>query len=133
MAQGDEQKRLGDVTVGERSILHSGAVLGSDGFGYVWNGRERVKVPQAGRLSIGANVEIGANTTIDRATAGSTIIGSVSADGNSWRTVGSTTLLIGSDAFIGLVVTSATSGTYNTSTFDNVSVTGQPTTTRTTA
>ena len=64
-----------DVTVGERSILHSGAVLGSDGFGYVWNGRERVKVPQAGRLSIGANVEIGANTTIDRATAGSTIIG----------------------------------------------------------
>jgi len=64
-----------DVTIGARSVIHSGAVLGSDGFGYVWNGKERVKVPQAGRVVVGAKVEIGANSTVDRATAGATSVG----------------------------------------------------------
>jgi len=64
-----------DVTVGARSIIHSGAVLGADGFGFVWDGKTRVKVPQAGSVELGANVEIGANTTIDRATTGVTSIG----------------------------------------------------------
>lgn len=65
-----------DVTVGERCILHSGLVLGADGFGFVWDGSRRVKVPQAGRVELGDEVELGANTTVDRATMGATRIGS---------------------------------------------------------
>ncbi len=56
------------VRLGDRVIVHSGAVLGSDGFGYVRDqttGRYE-KFPQVGRLEIGDDVEIGANTTIDR-------------------------------------------------------------------
>jgi UDP-3-O-[3-hydroxymyristoyl] glucosamine N-acyltransferase len=64
-----------DVSVGANSIIHSGAVLGADGFGYVWTGKERMKVPQVGRVVVDADAEIGANTTIDRATAGATTIG----------------------------------------------------------
>ncbi len=64
-----------DVKVGDRSVIHSGSVLGADGFGYVWDGKTRVKVPQVGSVTIGADVEIGALTTIDRATAGETTIG----------------------------------------------------------
>lgn len=64
-----------DVRVGARTVLHSGCVLGSDGFGYVWTGKERMKVPQVGRVEIGDDVELGANTTVDRATAGVTQIG----------------------------------------------------------
>ncbi len=64
-----------DVEVGARTIIHSSAVLGSDGFGFVWDGRRRVKVPQVGRVVIGEDAEIGAATTIDRATAGETVVG----------------------------------------------------------
>ena len=64
-----------DVEVGARTIIHSGAVLGADGFGFIWDGKRRLKVPQVGRVVIGADVEIGAATTIDRATAGETTIG----------------------------------------------------------
>ncbi|HVT13784.1 MAG TPA: UDP-3-O-(3-hydroxymyristoyl)glucosamine N-acyltransferase [Fimbriimonadaceae bacterium] len=64
-----------DVLVGARTIIHSGAVLGSDGFGFVWDGKRRIKVPQVGRVVVGEDVEIGAGTTIDRATAGDTVIG----------------------------------------------------------
>jgi len=46
--------------------LHAGAVIGSDGFGYVTEKGKRWKFPQAGQVSIGNDVEIGANTTIDR-------------------------------------------------------------------
>ncbi len=64
-----------DCTVGERCILHSGVVLGSDGFGYEFvNGAHR-KVPQIGIVSVGDDVEIGANTAIDRARFGVTTIG----------------------------------------------------------
>jgi UDP-3-O-[3-hydroxymyristoyl] glucosamine N-acyltransferase len=49
-------------------------VVGSDGFGYVKEGRKNVKIPQVGTIEIEDDVEIGANTTIDRATLGKTII-----------------------------------------------------------
>lgn len=65
-----------DVLIGARSIVHSNAVLGADGFGFVWDGKRRVKIPQVGRVLIGDDVEIGAGTTVDRATAGETMIGS---------------------------------------------------------
>lgn len=61
-----------DVAVGPRSIVHSGAVLGADGFGFAWDGKRRIKIPQVGRVELGSDVEIGANTTVDRATAGAT-------------------------------------------------------------
>ncbi|MCU1342377.1 MAG: UDP-3-O-acylglucosamine N-acyltransferase [Candidatus Acidoferrum typicum] len=52
--------------LGDRVILHSGAVIGSDGFGYVAEEGKRWKFPQVGQVRIGNDVEIGANTTIDR-------------------------------------------------------------------
>ncbi len=61
--------------VGNRVIIHAGAVIGSDGFGYAGRGGERVKIPQAGVVEVQDDVEIGANSTIDRATFGRTIIG----------------------------------------------------------
>ncbi len=64
-----------NVDVGARAIIHSSAVIGADGFGFVWDGKRRVKVPQVGRVVIGEDAEIGAATTIDRATAGATVIG----------------------------------------------------------
>ncbi len=65
----------GGVVVGHRVIVHSGAVLGADGFGYAFDGTAHRKIPQVGGLRIADDVEIGANTTIDRATLGDTIIG----------------------------------------------------------
>lgn len=64
-----------DVTLGPNSTVMSGAVLGSDGFGFVWDGQNQVKVPQVGKVVVGSHVEIGANSTIDRATSGETVIG----------------------------------------------------------
>lgn len=61
--------------IGDRVILHAGVVIGSDGFGYAGHGPGRIKVPQAGIVDIGDDVEIGANTTVDRATIGRTRIG----------------------------------------------------------
>lgn len=63
------------VRIGNRVILHSGAVIGSDGFGYVRRGEAWEKIPQLGTVEIGDDVEIGANTTIDRARFGRTVIG----------------------------------------------------------
>lgn len=63
------------VTVGARCVLHSGAVLGADGFGFELAGGAYQKVPQVGVVRIGSDVEIGANTCIDRATLGVTEIG----------------------------------------------------------
>jgi UDP-3-O-[3-hydroxymyristoyl] glucosamine N-acyltransferase len=61
------------VEIGDRVILHSGAVIGSDGFGYVRDaGGARIKIPQVGRVVLEDDVEIGANVTIDRATMGTT-------------------------------------------------------------
>jgi UDP-3-O-[3-hydroxymyristoyl] glucosamine N-acyltransferase len=64
-----------DVSLGERTIVHAGCVLGADGFGYFWDGSRRVKIPQVGRVEIGADVEMGALSSVDRATAGVTRIG----------------------------------------------------------
>jgi UDP-3-O-[3-hydroxymyristoyl] glucosamine N-acyltransferase len=61
--------------IGADSIVHAGAVVGSDGFGYATHGGVHHKVPQVGRAVVEAEVEIGANTTIDRATLGETRIG----------------------------------------------------------
>jgi UDP-3-O-[3-hydroxymyristoyl] glucosamine N-acyltransferase len=63
------------VLVGARSILHSGVRAGVDGFGYAHVDGEHRKVPQVGGCVIGADVEIGANTTIDRGSVGNTEIG----------------------------------------------------------
>ncbi len=63
------------VRVGPRSILHTGVRAGVDGFGYVTVEGTHRKVPQVGDCVIGADVEIGANTTIDRGSIGSTVIG----------------------------------------------------------
>jgi UDP-3-O-[3-hydroxymyristoyl] glucosamine N-acyltransferase len=63
------------VVVGERSIVHSGARLGADGFGYVFEGGAHRKVPQVGGCRLEADVEVGANTTIDRGSVGDTVVG----------------------------------------------------------
>lgn len=63
------------VQIGDRVMVHSGSVLGSDGFGYAREGATWLKVPQLGTVEIGEDVEIGANCAIDRGTMGSTIIG----------------------------------------------------------
>jgi UDP-3-O-[3-hydroxymyristoyl] glucosamine N-acyltransferase len=64
-----------DVDIGDRVILHSGCVLGADGFGFVLEGDRYHKFPQIGRVSIGDDVEIGANSCVDRAALGVTWIG----------------------------------------------------------
>ena len=61
--------------VGNRAILHSGVVVGSDGFGFEFSGGRHVKIRQSGIVQIDDDVEIGANTTIDRARFGRTWIG----------------------------------------------------------
>jgi UDP-3-O-[3-hydroxymyristoyl] glucosamine N-acyltransferase len=61
--------------IGARSILHSGVRVGVDGFGYAFVDGAHRKIPQVGGCLIGADVEIGANTTIDRGSIGSTEIG----------------------------------------------------------
>jgi UDP-3-O-[3-hydroxymyristoyl] glucosamine N-acyltransferase len=61
--------------LGDRVVVHAGVVLGSDGFGYLTRGGAHLKVPQVGRVVIGADVEIGANSTVDRALLTETRIG----------------------------------------------------------
>ncbi len=63
------------VTVGAHCVVHSGAVIGADGFGFEMSAGAYQKVPQVGSVIIGNDVEIGANTCIDRATLGVTVIG----------------------------------------------------------
>lgn len=71
----------GGTVLGARSIVHSGARLGSDGFGYVLregaggSGGRHERIPHVGRCMIGADVEIGANSTIDRGSIDDTVIG----------------------------------------------------------
>ena len=62
------------VTLGKRCILHAGAVIGADGFGFAPNAGTWVKVPQVGSVRIGDDVEIGANTTIDRGAIDDTVV-----------------------------------------------------------
>jgi UDP-3-O-[3-hydroxymyristoyl] glucosamine N-acyltransferase len=64
-----------ECLVGSRCILHPGVVIGADGFGFAFDSGRYHKVPQVGNVVVGDDVEIGANTTIDRATTNSTRIG----------------------------------------------------------
>lgn len=63
-----------DCVVGSRAILHAGAVIGSDGFGLAPEEGKWLKIPQVGRVVIGDDVEIGANTTVDRGAMDDTVI-----------------------------------------------------------
>jgi UDP-3-O-[3-hydroxymyristoyl] glucosamine N-acyltransferase len=78
---GDDVNLFPSVTIyprteiSDRVRIHAGAVIGSDGFGYVQDGGVHRKVPQIGNVIIGDDVEIGANVTIDRGALGSTVIG----------------------------------------------------------
>jgi UDP-3-O-[3-hydroxymyristoyl] glucosamine N-acyltransferase len=63
------------VGIGDRVVLHAGVVVGSDGFGYVRDGGAYIKFPQIGGVTIEDDVEVGANSTIDRGSLGSTVIG----------------------------------------------------------
>ncbi|MEW6648336.1 MAG: UDP-3-O-(3-hydroxymyristoyl)glucosamine N-acyltransferase [Pseudomonadota bacterium] len=77
---GSDTRLVANVTVyygcriGERCLIHAGAVIGSDGFGFANERGNWVKVPQLGAVDIGNDVEIGANTTIDRGAIENTII-----------------------------------------------------------
>lgn len=63
------------AVLGDNVIIHSGAIIGADGFGYKYRNNQHVKVPQVGNVVIEDNVEIGANTCVDRGALGSTLIG----------------------------------------------------------
>jgi UDP-3-O-[3-hydroxymyristoyl] glucosamine N-acyltransferase len=63
------------LSLGDRVVIHAGAVIGSDGFGYARDGAKWTKVPQLGGVRIDDDVEIGANSTIDRGAIGDTRIG----------------------------------------------------------
>jgi UDP-3-O-[3-hydroxymyristoyl] glucosamine N-acyltransferase len=77
---GDDSRLYPSVTVyrecriGARAILHSGVVIGADGFGMANEGGRWLKIPQLGRVVIGDDVEIGANTTVDRGALDDTVI-----------------------------------------------------------
>ena len=64
-----------DVTIGNQVVLHSGCVIGADGFGFVFTAGAYEKFPQVGRVEIADHVEIGANSCVDRAALGVTSIG----------------------------------------------------------
>ena len=63
------------VRIGDRVVIHANSVIGADGFGYVFAGGRHQKFPQLGQVIIEDDVEIGANSTIDRGSLGNTIIG----------------------------------------------------------
>jgi UDP-3-O-[3-hydroxymyristoyl] glucosamine N-acyltransferase len=77
---GDETRLTANVTlydgvsIGRRVLIHAGAVIGADGFGFAQDTADWVKVPQLGGVIIGDDVEIGANTTIDRGALEDTVI-----------------------------------------------------------
>ncbi len=62
------------VSLGRRVIIHAGSVIGADGFGYVFDGSEQFKIEQTGIVIIHDDVEIGANSCVDRATFGATVL-----------------------------------------------------------
>lgn len=64
-----------DCVIGQRAVIQAGAVIGGDGFGFAKDGERWIKIPQIGRVVIGDDVEIGANTSIDRGALDDTLIG----------------------------------------------------------
>jgi len=71
------------TSIGKRCLIHSGAVIGSDGYGFVSQKEIHLKIPQNGKVLIGNDVEIGANCTIDRGTIDNTTIGDMCKFDNS--------------------------------------------------
>jgi UDP-3-O-[3-hydroxymyristoyl] glucosamine N-acyltransferase len=63
------------VTIGHRVVVHAGSMIGSDGFGYRWDGQKHVKIPQIGQVIIEDDVEIGSCVCIDRAKFSRTVVG----------------------------------------------------------
>lgn len=63
-----------ETIIGKNVQIHSGSIIGSDGFGYLWDGEKHQKIPQIGGVIIEDDVEIGANVTVDRGTLGNTVI-----------------------------------------------------------
>jgi UDP-3-O-[3-hydroxymyristoyl] glucosamine N-acyltransferase len=63
------------ITLGNRVVIHAGSILGTDGFGYRWDGKQHVKIPQIGSIIIEDDVEIGSAVCIDRAKFGVTRVG----------------------------------------------------------
>jgi UDP-3-O-[3-hydroxymyristoyl] glucosamine N-acyltransferase len=86
------------VRLGDRVIVHSGAVIGSDGFGYVPSPRGAVKLHHLGGVIVADDVEIGANTCIDRGTLGDTVVGRRSKIDNLCQIAHN--VVIGSDCLI---------------------------------
>ncbi len=78
---GDQSRLLANVTIchgsiiGKQALIHPGVVVGSDGFGQAYDNGVWLKIPQVGRVVIGDDVEIGANTTIDRGAIEDTVVG----------------------------------------------------------
>lgn len=78
---GDETVLHPNVTIyhgcklGKRVEIHSGSVIGADGFGLAFTGKDWFKIPQTGAVTLGDDVEVGANTTIDRGAMSDTIVG----------------------------------------------------------
>ena len=78
---GEDSRLVARVTlcrgtlVGKRALLHPGAVIGRSGFGFAKDGERWVRIPQVGRAVLGDDVEVGANTTVDRGAIGDTLIG----------------------------------------------------------
>jgi UDP-3-O-[3-hydroxymyristoyl] glucosamine N-acyltransferase len=64
-----------NVRLGDRVVVHAGTVIGSPGFGYVWDGEQHLWIPHVGTVVVEDDVEIGADTCIDRGTTGATVIG----------------------------------------------------------
>lgn len=64
-----------DCVIGKRAVIQAGAVIGGDGFGFAKEGERWIKIPQIGRVVIGDDVEVGANTSIDRGALDDTLIG----------------------------------------------------------
>lgn len=64
-----------DTTIGKNVIIHANSVIAADGFSYTWDGKRHAKIPQVGSVIIEDDVEIGANTDIDRAALEATVVG----------------------------------------------------------
>jgi len=95
-----------EVTLGARCMLHSGVVIGSDGFGFAPHQAGFEKIPQLGAVVIGDDVEIGANTTIDRGALSNTVIGNGVKLDNQIQighnvTIGAHTVIAGCTAIAG--------------------------------
>ena len=94
------------TVIGDRTTIHASTVIGADGYGYVFDQGRHVKMPQIGNVVIGSDVEIGSNTSIDRAALGSTTIGSGTKIDNLVHiahnvTFGENCLILGQTGFAG--------------------------------